>query len=409
MDTVQLIFIVFSVFSTLCSCSVLLTVIVFPEMRRRLFTQLIILMSFCEFVSGVASSFGFPQETSYLCPTQAFLTPMFFKANWLWTAMLSHQLYTVITEGRFGLAVWKMHVICWSISLVSTLLPLSTTTFGRDDDGATPLAWCFLEGRSSTELYYVIFTFYIILFGCLMVMGYYLASLYWLFRDIDLKVQHPDIYSTMDALKLYPLGMMIAWVPNLLFSALVNSGVIPVTTVEGTAFNVVSILATQDGTITAIIFFLKSREARFRWHRLLFSKKRAGPLAEQTRGGGDGRQGDGEDSVTIPRDFDEEDLYSESQSVLSGGRPSFRSSFVKRPSSKDLKSGGGSNVSTLSASRLNSSNLENGGYDMRTTFTHSQDSNGTSDSGDGGGGGRSGGWSKFPKLSKINEIVDPLL
>lgn len=66
--------------------------------------------------------------------------------SWMWTTMLTYQLYTVFMYGSLGItAEWHMHLICWPIPIISTLLPLSTNYIGRDDD--SNLGWCYIGGN----------------------------------------------------------------------------------------------------------------------------------------------------------------------------------------------------------------------------------------------------------------------
>jgi hypothetical protein len=353
LGTVETIFVCFSVISGFCSFCVLLTVVMFPSMRKRGFIQMIVCISLSELVASIVSSFGFPPESSRLCPVQSFFNMFAYKCSWIWTTALCHQLYNVITEGKYGLGLLQMHFVCWSVPLISTLLPLISTDYGRDDDSQQPLAWCFLEGHQENIVIWVVFTFYLVFFVCLVVMSYYLFSLYWQFRGIDLKSQHPDIYLIYDALKLYPLGMVIAWLPNMIVSMIANSGYIPDNQAFGDVYNSLTILATQDGTITAIIFFLKSKEAQFRWKALLW--------------------GLNPDEERLTNQFDNDDVY---EIMTESSRASFldqrllKGSMIKRI---NTLSSGGRLDSTQRSGDSTASDLE------------------------------ISGWSKFPK--KINESV----
>jgi hypothetical protein len=339
--TVETIFVVFSCLSGFCSFSVLLTVLVFPTMRRRGFIQMIICISLSEFVASVVSAFGFPRDSSALCPIQSFFTLFSYKCSWVWTTALCHQLHNVIVEGKYGLSMLQMHIICWGIPLVSTLLPLVSTEYGRDDDTTFPLGWCFLEGKATAILLWTIFSFYLTFFVCLLVMTYYLVRLHIQFRGIDLKTQHPDVYVIYDAMKLYPLGMALAWSPNIVCSMIANSGYVPDTASFGDIYNSLTILATQDGTITALIFFLKSKEAQFRWKALLW-----GLTMEDER---------------LSAQFDNDDMYDSlaetsrssfaDQRLLTGG------SMIKRVHTNNTASSGGGRLD--SAHRSNESAGDN--------------------------------------------------
>jgi hypothetical protein len=264
-STFEIVFIVASTISALLSLSVVLTGLVFANMRKRQFMQIILCISLCDMVACAVSAFGFPSNESTLCPLQSFFAAAGFKASWLWIVMLCHQMYHYVSYGGFGLRRHHMHIIVWSLSIGTTLLPLIQTSYGRDDDSG----WCFLsDGRkdSTVTAVWSSVTFNALLLVALLTMTCYNALLYFNYRDVrDLKV-----ITVFRSLYLYPLGMVVIWLPNLIVSALLNWGAVRFTTTAGSVFlDVIFISCTQNGTLTAIIFFTMSREARIRWSKLI--------------------------------------------------------------------------------------------------------------------------------------------
>lgn len=290
--TLETVFISFSILSAIASFTVILTAIVFPQMRERVFMQIIIMTAFCDFIASIASSFGFPPNYSPLCPAQSFLNQFFYKASWFWTVILTYQLYGVVMYGTLQLRTLTMHVLCWSVALICTLVPLSTTTFGRDDDGEA-LAWCYLKGKDTNTLVVVVLSLYIPLFISIALMCYFSIRIYWKYRNVDLRAANPDIYSIVDTLRLFPLAMIFNWGPNLVVSVLANTSQISSSEDFVIIFNAVTILATQNGTFSALIFFYKSKEAQFRWKQFF------------------NREDDLQRPSQIPTDFAKETSYSE--------------------------------------------------------------------------------------------------
>lgn len=64
-------------------------------------------------------------------------------------------------------------------------------------------------------------------------------------------------------LKLYPLVVMLCWLPNLVFAS------IAALYLDETAFLVCNLWATQTGSCLALLFFSRCFEARQRWAELL--------------------------------------------------------------------------------------------------------------------------------------------
>ena len=257
------VFISFSVISMCCSGSVLATVIMFPEMKKRLFMKIIVYISLSDLLSSFVSSFGYPVDRTVLCQSQAFFAVYFFVSSWLWTTMLAHQLYSVATKAKFGLRHRYMHIVCWVVPLLCSLLPLSTNRYGRDDDDGDPSSWCYLAGNNTSSATWNIITFIVPLFMCILIMFFYSCRTLWLYYSLGLN--RPDLYATVHALMLYPLGMIVSWGPNLVFILYVIANPGPHSPHYILTADVVSILCTQNGTITALIFFYKSKEARLRW------------------------------------------------------------------------------------------------------------------------------------------------
>lgn len=271
-STMESVFRGFAVVSMLSSMSVLLTALLFPEMRNRLFMRLILYIALTNMLGCLVSSFGFPHDRSPLCTMQSFFAPYFFMSSWLWTTLLAHQLFTVATQARFGIQHYYMHAISWLLPLLLCLLPLSTNRYGRDDDDGDPTSWCYIAGDSYNGEIWRIVNYILPLCICLTTMIYYSARTFWLFYSSGL--QRADLYATVHALMLYPLAMIITWGPNLLLIILLTSKAVRMHSNNDSGVSVLnasSILCTQSGTITAAIFFYKSREARYRWGRLLAS------------------------------------------------------------------------------------------------------------------------------------------
>ena len=173
----EIVFMVSSAISSLIGCLVVLTVYMFPKMRERLFMKIIVNISICDILASIASAFGFPSMHSPLCPLQGFLVPFFYKAGWLWTVLLAYQLYCVVIHSKFGMSMQKMHILCWFTTGLTTLLPLTTNDYGRDDD--QDLGWCFIAGNSVSAGVWGLFTFNFMLLVCSLFILYFLFRIYW--------------------------------------------------------------------------------------------------------------------------------------------------------------------------------------------------------------------------------------
>lgn len=269
-----------------------------------------------------------------------------------------------------------MHLICWLIPLASTLLPLTTSRYGRDDDAQ--LAWCFIEGNSYVEIIWVVFSFYLIMVASMLTMVYYSIRIHLKYRDIDLKTHNPEVHAVVDMLWMYPVAMMVNWIPNLTVSILANiqDSSFHTDTAEK-IFNLVTILATQNGTFTAIIFFMKSKEARYRWNALLFGGKI------------------GVDQDSVPQDFANDSMYARFLSMDES-----KSGYYHRASDSLERDKNGSD----SIIKERSSNLSLTDRNSHRRSVQSSD-------GDGDGSGGYEGWNSFstspiPERSSIASAME---
>jgi hypothetical protein len=91
----ELIIQIFSLVSSLCSLSVVITYFIFKEIKTKRFLQLIALMCFCNFCLAISSLIGFPQKESILCWIQGLFSNYFIVASWLWTTVLTYSMRQV--------------------------------------------------------------------------------------------------------------------------------------------------------------------------------------------------------------------------------------------------------------------------------------------------------------------------
>ena len=220
----------------------------------------------------------------------------FVHISWMWSTMLSYQLFGVFKSGKFVLSEGSMHLIAWSVPLVSTLLPLSTNSYGRS--AGNPDGWCFLEGNDST-FFWVVFSFFLVLFVCISLMSYFSTRIALKYRSfVRLDLENPEIRMVVDAVQLYPIAMIVCWLPNLVLSFILSFGLIN----NGglLIFVVTQAISVQNGTTTTMLFFYKSREARHRWAAVF----------RQCLGYED------TSNLMVPVDFPDDDIYSDASSTF---------------------------------------------------------------------------------------------
>lgn len=169
-------------------------------------------------------------------------------------------MYYYVSTGRFGLGKYAMHAVCWMTALFTTLLPLTGGEHYGTDDQQT--GWCFLtdgKTKSDESTIWTLVTFDMVLCLSLIVIVYYVVRISTKYRNIT----NAKVSAIVDSLYLYPASMVFTWLPNLVYFTFIQNFTSRASNVY--ANTVILILSTQNGTLTACIFFWMSCEARSRW------------------------------------------------------------------------------------------------------------------------------------------------
>lgn len=258
MDDEQ-IFRLLSAVSAVSSLTVVLTGIIFPKLilaTTHPFSHMIFFISLCDSMASFAFCIGFPENTTTACPVQAGFLIYFVSASWVWTAMLVFNLRCLLICKKLWLRLSQSHLICWSIPLVTTLLPLTDTKFGQDDDlsGHAP---CIYGGSGVTSNIWTHVTFNGLAVTCFIIMSLSMISVAWHFKA-DGIAAHKREYEIYKTTRLYPLGLFITWIPLVILNYFRFGEV-------SLFFEIALNIQTQFGTILAIIFYSSSPRVRKAW------------------------------------------------------------------------------------------------------------------------------------------------
>lgn len=226
-----------------------------------MFTRVIFYISLTSFVAN-ATVFSKTSGNFYLCYFQGMLQQFFYPSSWIWTTLLTYLLYSLVVLGRIDITWSTMHAASWLIPVVLTFLPLATDTYGSwgDDD------WCSLRpghmthnGRSLNEFWRFV-TFTAVIFVCFFLMMYY-GYLIYRHIYIDKHVPSEKVMFALNLLIYYPISLFITWFPNAVLDACSDANM----NEDGPVMVIVNTLSIWQGGCIAIIFFVKSREARHHW------------------------------------------------------------------------------------------------------------------------------------------------
>ena len=130
-----------SIVSVALSSSVLLTAVVFPQViRKKIFMQLVTLISVCDIMGNWPYMLGFgPGAGTALCAFESFCNLYFFPVSWILTAMLTKLCRDVLVLGRVGNSRGFIFGFSFLFPLAITLgyLGVDLGAFNVHDDDST--------------------------------------------------------------------------------------------------------------------------------------------------------------------------------------------------------------------------------------------------------------------------------
>lgn len=266
----QIILEVWSTIAAVASAVVFLTPIIFPSMQKQIFMKLISYAALCTFMTSFGTWFGFPDDGSASCTAQAFIISFFSKASWFWLTIISVELFSIFVIDKFFFAqpALYMNLAVWPLSLILTLIPLSTTRFGRTNDDKSD-GWCFLTGDdtdANIELWSII-SIYLPFFICLVLMSFFAIFVRCTALATNSEGKRfvwDPVFKLANSMFLYPI-FFITWFPFVILSIVNGYNGYDDSGASAVAVDFGNILSTQLGTFVFLILFWSSAEARFRW------------------------------------------------------------------------------------------------------------------------------------------------
>ena len=168
--------VIVALISVSLSFFVVLSFLIFRKMRRSVFMMFIFFISLCDLIAN-ASVFFPGTDESIWCFFQGIFMQYFYSVSFIWTMILTYNMYSLGTKGKLGVDIKTFHLIAWGVPLVLALLPLTTETYrsAKDDDD-----WCWInsryeerDGSQFLTYFWTMVSFWIPLFLCC------IACFYW--------------------------------------------------------------------------------------------------------------------------------------------------------------------------------------------------------------------------------------
>ena len=170
----------------------------------------------------IASSFaaiGFP--SNILCQLQGGVTFFFFRASWIFTTILSYNIYSMVLYQHVKISKKSIHLFVWVSSIILEIIPFSTRDKYGQDDVLRGQALCSIEGGENDELasiasdVWISLLYLFPLLISMILMAYFAVRVSLRFRS-DATMHNSSVISgAVSMLSLYPIWMIIAWTPAL--------------------------------------------------------------------------------------------------------------------------------------------------------------------------------------------------
>ena len=232
------------------ACSlVLLTVIIFKDLRRLTFVRIITLVTVNDLIASLGFSMGKSPNGSFQCSFQAFVTNFNYLSALFWCTVISLEVFptyilinSAIDFCKYCIIcqqVWAslhienrrvtprriifVHCVCWGIPLLVTLLPLTTNTYGKTNDDSV---WCFIGTRAGSPswgiLVWDLCSFFVWLWLVLILNIWLITSIIYRLKTINNVNQ--IINWQVAKLCLYPIMAIICWAPATIMNIIDRSG-----------------------------------------------------------------------------------------------------------------------------------------------------------------------------------------
>lgn len=246
--------------------------------RGKSLIHYILMIAIADTMVALFIAFGYPPSGSIACSVQGFGKNFFARMSWFFTDVLILQLFYLVIFKKYFLDKRYMHVIVFVTNIVLALIPFITgTIYGQDDDDkGIPLGSCSTSNGTSTyrEAYlwvtytinielYISFIFIVILSTIVVVYSLTFKNS----KSSNIYINE-RIRSSWKVIILYPLAMLVAWVPGtayaLYFNTYTNNSGNPPSNGIIIA-NYLQALNVLYGPLLSLIFYTKTVDARRAW------------------------------------------------------------------------------------------------------------------------------------------------
>ena len=249
--------------SATASFAVILTYYMFRDLRNLRYVELVLYVSINDFIGSIGIALGAQPDGSIGCGFQAFVSNANYLSATFWTTIIAYQVYLVVVHKQILKNMTSIHLFCWLVPAIVTLLPLTTSSYGNNDDQES---WCFIanNGGNSTRVIWLIFGFYFWLWCGIALSLYFVCHVQYSLTNME-TVNEILLVGTVRRLVYYPVIFSVCWVLATVLDLYLIYNDLP----NGSLWNTINVLsnllAIFPGILLSILFFYQNPFVVNRW------------------------------------------------------------------------------------------------------------------------------------------------
>ena len=122
---------VMSGLSAAASGLIVLSYMIFPKMRGKIYFEIQVYVAISNVLTSLGSAVGVVPTGSFACWFQGIVTNVFTLTSLTWTIVISFLLYWIIQRGKQFSLDYRIHLLCWLLPVLVTVLPMTNATYGK--------------------------------------------------------------------------------------------------------------------------------------------------------------------------------------------------------------------------------------------------------------------------------------
>jgi hypothetical protein len=292
------------------SLAVITTWLFFPQMRYKLFMQIIAFIAIGDLIGNIPYVMPYRGTAGgWWCTLSGLMNFTGYPIEWMWTTTLIYFLYSLSVKGYVPYRLWLYHLLCWGVPVVLALCSLS---FGNLRAPDNIYEVCVIPIEVAPVAYHVV-TYYGLFYVCLITMVVLLVRLrvHMIHNPPDTPAKQRAFKVTIDAARWYSWILFVFWLPHNVTSVSTRG-------YSSHTYDILLMWKVLHGTATAVVFFVQSREARKLWRHYFRAKFCDPSLPYVVKGAPkEDLRTVSEDLYRVGNDLDADDLFGRTDSVAS--------------------------------------------------------------------------------------------